>query len=638
MKKKIAVYANGFSMDSLREVLDGIKEYAEKKDFDVFVFLSFASYSDEHGINQGELNIYKLGFIDEFDGAIVLSTHLNSPPAAVEICNRAKEKGVPVVSVGIQIEGVPCVRVTNEDGMRALVTHLVEDHGVKRIAYLGGTADHVDNLARLETTKQVLKEHGLELAEKDITYGDWGNDAARDLVHKLDESEEGLPDAIVAANDIMALAAATELIEMGKKLPDDVIVTGFDNVPYGMVFFPALTTVDQNYKKIGSTSCEILYDMIEGRECPENIQIPSRFVRAESCGCVDQEHYIKLRKKHCQNSYRNHMDSSVLEMYERILSSRIADITDYALLSGSMREHYSRNNTFEGKEFYIVINSEYFEDAVAKEEELFVNGYKEKLEVVVAFKDKKIIDTGKTNCHELVPGYCKKDGEQKFYVFVPLHYYQYNYGYMVFVDDPPIMKLDMLSPYLEKLQQSLKLLRINLRLDALNKDLTRIYNRDPMTGLFNRLAYEQMAVELYDKCVKNKQPMMVMFVDINYMKRINDRYGHLHGDNAIKTVAGSIKYVLKDDWIGVRFGGDEFLIIGSNCDEEGAIAVRHSILAFLELKNHDGSQPYEISASCGYVITDPEIPGSLQDYVKEADNIMYKIKQEVHARDGISRY
>ena len=637
MKKKIAVYANGFSMDSLREAIEGIKVYAEKKDFDVFVFLSFASYSDEHGINQGELNIYKLGLIDGFDGAIVFSTHLNSPAAAVEICNRAKENGVPVVSVGMQIEGVPCVSVTNEEGMRDLVTHLVEEHGVKRIVYLGGTADHVDNLARLEATKQVLKEHGLELAEKDIVYGDWGNNKARELVHKLDESEEGLPDAIVAANDIMALAAATELIEMGKSLPDDVIVTGFDNIPYGKVFFPALTTVDQNYTMIGSACCEVLFDLIEGRECPANTRIPSRFIRAESCGCTDMEQYVNLRKDYCQNSYRRHMDSSALEMYERILRSRIADMTDYVALKGSMQEHYARNNKFEGKEFYIVINSEYFEDAVAKEEELFVNGYKEKMEVVVAMKDRRIVEMGKTTRHELVPQYSKQDGEQKVYFFVPLHHFQYNYGYMLFVNDPPIMKLDMLSPYLEKLQQSLKLLRINLRLENLNKDLTKIYNRDPMTGLYNRLAYEEKAMALFEQCKREKKPMLVMFVDINYMKRINDQYGHLHGDNAIKTVAGSIKYVLKENWIGVRFGGDEFLIVGDDCDEEGAVAVRHSILAFLELKNHDGSQPYEISASCGYVITDPEGKANLQDYVKEADNIMYKIKQEVHARDGQPR-
>ena len=96
--------------------------------------------------------------------------------------------------------------------------------------------------------------------------------------------------------------------------------------------------------------------------------------------------------------------------------------------------------------------------------------------------------------------------------------------------------------------------------------------------------------------------------------------------------------VLKDDWIAVRFGGDEFLLIATDCNEEAAIQVRHNILSYLSVKNHDGSQPYEISASCGYVITDPEKPGSLQDYVKEADNLMYKIKQEVHSRDGLSRY
>lgn len=637
MKKKIAVYANGFSMDSLREVIEGIRLYAEKKDFDVFVFLSFAAYSEEHGLNQGELNVYKLGFIDDFDGAIVLSTHLNSPPAAMEICNRAKEKGVPVVSVGMHIEGVPCVSVTNEEGMRDLITHLVEDHGVKRITYLGGTADHIDNLARLETTKTVLKEHGLELAEKDIIYGDWGNTVAREVVRELDASEEGLPDAIVAANDIMALAAATELLEMGKTLPDDVIVTGFDNIPYGKVFLPALTTVDQNYPLIGETCCKVIFDIMEGRECPDTIKIPSKFVRAESCGCTNQEHYVNLRREFCQSSYRRHIDSSALEMYERILRSRIMDMADYESLRLSMQDHYSRNNAFEGKEFYIVINSEYFEDAVAKEEELFVNGYKESLEVVVAFKDGGICDIGKTSRRELIPRYAKKDGEQHVYFIMPLHHFQFNYGYVILTDDPPIMKLDMLSPYLEKLQQSLKLLRINLRLDNLNKDLTRIYNRDPMTGLFNRLAYEEKAMALFEQCAKEKKPMLVMFVDINYMKRINDQYGHLHGDNAIKTVAGSIKYVLKKNWIGVRFGGDEFLIVGDDCDEAGAIAVRHSILAFLELKNHDGSQPYEISASCGYVITDPERNASLQDYVKEADNIMYKIKQEIHARDGQPR-
>ena len=125
-----------------------------------------------------------------------------------------------------------------------------------------------------------------------------------------------------------------------------------------------------------------------------------------------------------------------------------------------------------------------------------------------------------------------------------------------------------------------------------------------------------------------------MFVDINYMKRINDEFGHIHGDNAIKTVAESITRNVKEDWIAVRYGGDEFLIVGPDCDEQGAKQVREKILEYLDEKNHDGSQPYRISASCGYVITDPGKQKTLQDYVQEADRMMYEIKKKVHANDG----
>ena len=78
-------------------------------------------------------------------------------------------------------------------------------------------------------------------------------------------------------------------------------------------------------------------------------------------------------------------------------------------------------------------------------------------------------------------------------------------------------------------------------------------------------------------------------------------------------------------------------MIAADCTEEDAAKIRRDILAYLEEKNQGGTQPYEISASCGYVITDPDSSYTLKDYVKEADNLMYKIKQDVHARDGKPR-
>ncbi|MBR6478192.1 MAG: GGDEF domain-containing protein, partial [Lachnospiraceae bacterium] len=140
-----------------------------------------------------------------------------------------------------------------------------------------------------------------------------------------------------------------------------------------------------------------------------------------------------------------------------------------------------------------------------------------------------------------------------------------------------------------------------------------------------------------EDCKEKKSSVVVMFVDINYMKRINDEFGHLHGDNAIKTVAESITRNVREDWIAVRYGGDEFLIVGPDCDVAGAEKVRGAILKYLDEKNHDGSQPYQISASCGYVVSDPEKDETLQDYVQEADRLMYEIKKKVHEQDGSAR-
>ena len=636
MKKKIALYTNGFSLESLWSALDGIKEYAKTEDFDIIIFTSFATYGPDRGHTRGELNIYTLGRMEDFDGIIVFSNHLNSPRTAIDLCRKAKEKNIPVVSIGMPIDGIPYINFANEDGMRVLVTHLVENHGVKRIVFMAGAPDHPDSNARIETTREVLKEHGLRLSDEDIEYGDWGSVPPVRLVDRLVESGD-LPDALLCANDAMAMSAMNEFIDLGYSVPKDMIITGFDHISEGIHYCPALTTVDPNFKEIGYQCCEMLFDMIYGRNTELNRIVSSRFSCAESCGCKDPARFIPLREQHCRISYKFHIESNAIEIYERVLRHRISEVTDYASLKSELRRYYEEFHFFEGREFYILVNPKFFEDALTKEDELLRNGYQDKMDVIVAFKDGRILSDDELDLNRVIPAYKKNIGEQHIYYLLPLHYQEYNYGYMIFADEAPILMQNLVSPYLEKLQLSFKLLRINMRLDSMNRELTQLYNRDPMTGLYNRLAYEEKADVYFRKSLEDKTTMMVMFVDINYMKRINDQYGHLHGDNAIKTVAESIKTVLNDSRIAVRFGGDEFLVIAPDCTEEDAAKIRRDILAYLEEKNQGGTQPYEISASCGYVITDPDSSYTLKDYVKEADNLMYKIKQDVHARDGKPR-
>lgn len=636
MKKKIAVLANGWSNESLSNAIAGIKKYAAQEDFDIFVFLSFASISVYKDLMQGELNIYNLCTMEDYDGIISLSNMMNSDETAKALCEKAIDKGIPVVSVGMEIPGAAFVGVNGNTGMRDLVEHLAKEHGVRNVVFVGGTPGHAESDARLQITKSVLAEYGAEIAEDSICYGGWSNRRTVDSVHAILE-KKGMPDAFICANDVMALATATELMNMGYQVPKDVIVTGFDNIREGQIFYPAITSVKQNYDEVGFQCCRMLFEAIRDEKREEKLLVPTTMILGESCGCEEKNNFWTLRKDYCQHYYQQTTDASLMEQTERGMRQRISEVSSYAELKSSLRSHFERNHQFEGENIHLVLNSEYFRNPMASEREVINKRTRNKLEVVVSLKDGEIQNFEKVDRHQLIPGYEKKENEQHVYYFLPLHFFQYNYGYLVLSDEPYVMKENMLYSYMERLQQALKLLRTNLRLDALNQNLTKLYDKDPMTDLFNRFGYENKAIPLYQESVQKRESMMVMFVDINFMKRINDEYGHIYGDAAIKTVAEAIKKNMRDNWIAIRFGGDEFLIIAPNCDDDLACKVKHSILAYMEKKNHDGSSPFQISASCGYVITDPESGYPLQEYIREADRLMYEIKREVHARDEVER-
>ena len=626
MKRKIAVCANGWSMDALERAVEGFRKYAEKEDFDIFVFISFASYSVHLTLMQGELNIYKSCDPEEYDGIIVFSSMLNSDAAVRDICERAKEKGVPVISIGMEIEGVPSIHIGNEKGMRGIVTHLIEAHGAKDIVYIGGTEDHVDSRERLEVTRKVMEEHGLCLKDEDVGYGKWSNRRTVDALEELLASREKLPDAIVCANDIMALAVCTELEKKGIRVPQDVAVTGFDDTESGRIFYPALTTVLQDYSTVAKKACELIYKKRRKSDREQKLIVPTVPVIAESCGCGKKASYTRIRHLYCSHSFQRNTDANLLEQNERVMREQISDVTDYEDMLEKLRAHYRHNHQFEGSAFYLVLNREYFKNVTATEKELCEKGLHGILDVVVAIKDDAPQDVDEVSADMLIPAYEKKENEQHVYFICPLHYFDNNYGYTVFTDKPYILNESMMYPYMEKLMQSLRLLRINLR-------LKHLYDKDPLTGLYNRLGYENKALPLYEESLRNRSELTVLFVDINSMKGINDHYGHEQGDNAIRTVAAAISDTMQKDWIAVRFGGDEFLVIVPDCDRLRAAQVKQMIRERLQVRRTEADLPYQLTVSIGYVTTDPKKrrDASLKDYVSEADSLMYQIKKEMHS-------
>ncbi len=635
MKHRIAVFSNGYNGSITLKAIEGIKKYAAIKDFDTHFYIGFAASNENDTFNVGQFNIYKLAKLEEYDGLIVFSGLLNDPILAQQACKEAKKRDIPVVSIGMQIKDIPYVGINNSDGMRELVEHLITEHGVKNVVYIGGTKTHVDSVERLEVVKEVMKKHDLKLPKKNIFYGDWVNEKAIAFTDELAKSPDGLPDVIICANDIMALAVACELRDLGYELPRDVIVTGFDHIGERSVSYPALTTVDQDYETIGYNSCKLLYDIVKGKKKEKYSFVSSKLVIGESCGCnleADSPYDIR-RRDYCRNIHAKSKQADFFNRFMRAERTQILESSGYSDMKKRLREFYSSNREYIGDNYYVMLNRSYFENITGDDSDLLGNGYDADFDTTVALYDGKISDKG-IDKNLRIPGFIKIPGEQHIYFFYPLHNNQYNYGYVVFRDGTYIIdEAFRIYEYLEKMEHSFMEFRINMRLEQANRDLRFLYDKDPMTGLYNRFCFVSHAIPIVEGSSERSKQALIMFIDINNMKKINDRYGHVYGDKAIHILSDSITHSIDDDdAIGIRFGGDEFLIIAGNADKKYAEKIKRKITSYIEKENSRGVNPFKFSISIGYVLTDPKSKRTVNDYVDEADRLMYEIKNEYHEK------
>ena len=174
------------------------------------------------------------------DGMVVLARSI--PDATLAFLRRR----IPVVMVANapqdDLPNADLVRVSNRKGMKTLVNHLIDAHHVDSFAYIAGPDDSPDNHKRYEGFQEALSFHGINPATAPIYRGQFRSHLAHDITADLIKRRR-LPRALVCANDQMALGAIQALNEAGIAIPDDVIVTGFDDIKETTSVVPRLTTV-----------------------------------------------------------------------------------------------------------------------------------------------------------------------------------------------------------------------------------------------------------------------------------------------------------------------------------------------------------------------------------------------------------
>jgi LacI family transcriptional regulator len=250
----------------------GIDLAARRRGFDVLM--------GSVGFNDGNVSSRVAAVAGKSDG-LILHDRMVSASAITRLTAM-----VPVVTLAATpVRGAMNVRCDNESGIRALVRHLVVDHGYETLAYLSGRNDSPDNLARAKAIESEASAHGAKVEHGDDWQGDYSAAGGAKVIGNLLEAGRQLPRAIVCANDQTALGAIHALARRGIRVPQDIAVTGFDDVPVARHLHPPLTTVRQPMQELGATAFEILYSKISTGRSDADVVLPVELIIRESCGC-----------------------------------------------------------------------------------------------------------------------------------------------------------------------------------------------------------------------------------------------------------------------------------------------------------------------------------------------------------------
>lgn len=634
MKRKVALFTNGWNDDYLDFALEAVRRRASEDNIDLFIFMDYTSYDRSKADLTGDLNILNLPDLKDFDGVLLFGNTLNNAGENEILRKKILEAKVPALCLEYSLDGINCIRTENINGMKELVEHLITVHDVKDIFWIGGPSDNDDSIERYNAVVEIMTAHGLPVDPDRSFEGCWSYAIVEDKLPGIIAKMDKLPDAFVCANDSMALATCVVLDRAGIKVPQDTIVTGFDNLPSGNHFSPILASVDRGWEERSYQAMDDLISLMNGAPDFKDKIFNSTFDKGESCGCSMGEEGIRLQKEARSRVFLIPVERTIFDWHLIDIDESVAGIRASSAIHDAFAQLWEKIHSYEGDDFFICLDQRFCESMEA-ETERCTSGYSDKIDVIYGMKDGKSIPRQTIYASDLVPYYDPDSSTSHVYLFMALHIEDECVGYYVSQDNIKPIKDFYFNSLIRHIASGLGRARQNIRLENLNTLLADISVRDELTGLYNRMGYEKIAIPYLDQLRSSKLNAVIMVTDINRMKVINDKHGHLQGDTAIKIVASVIKACIPKKWKAVRYGGDEYVTIGEYEPQVDMEVLTQKIADNVRKYAEDLSLPFNLSVSVGYVIIDPNNRLENEEYFRMADEAMYEMKKEAHKKDNI---
>lgn len=324
-RKNIALFMALLENEFSAAVLDGAVKGAKEFDTNLIVFpmgLIDGAYSDMVVNNfRYQYNVLS-SFLksNSIDGAIVeygtIASLLSEEAKKVFLESVSSE--VPTILLSEDAEGFASICANNKVGLKHVIEHVIIDHKCSKIGFVSGPKNNHDACERLDVYRETLKEHNIFEGEDWISYGDFSIFSENAVVELLEKHSD--IEAIIFANDHMALGAYNVLKRYGRIPGENIIVTGFDNIPSSILADPPLTTVVADTKGL---SYRAVKELVSDKKPEGKMYIDTHMIARGSCCSIDE-------------LYKRQSNDDVFAVEDDSLN----DITKEKILEGEKRKNF----------------------------------------------------------------------------------------------------------------------------------------------------------------------------------------------------------------------------------------------------------------------------------------------------------
>ena len=633
-RKRIGLFTAYPETTHVRRILEGVMGQCEKYDYDLFVFASSVHFSFLHtNYVRGEANIFELANFEKLDGVILDSVSLMGDQdnrILQRLLSRLSRCGqLPKCALELPLEGMRLIRSNDEEAHREQCRHVIEVHGRKRICILTGNQGNEIAEARLALYLDEIRRHGLDVLPEHIVYGDFYYFSGDALAKRIAANEIPRPDAVVCASDCMAIGLVDRLIKLGIRVPEDVLVIGFDASDESATNPTTIASYEPAAMEMGANAVDDLRRVMEPEAelIPFRRDVSTRFHAGASCGCqTDPVYAIKRFRDSLYISSYNRADE---ELNERVgLGAFMESYAMEGFTASKTSEECFRNICAYAdllkpyRNFFLCLKENWLD----MDDEMY-EGYPENMRVYVAssraggavFYGKESAVSFRTE--DMLPKLAEADEKPSVWYFSPVHFDGALLGFVILqrelCGDSAVNVV--YRNWLRYLNNALEMTRSKERLQTLSV-------RDPMTGAYNRRGMYGMYRHMVSEA-REGDALFVGVVDMDGLKYVNDTFGHGEGDFGIRTVCAALMSVMKNKEICVRSGGDEFFLIGIGSYENEDVAERAKAFSqAVETASRRAAKPYTISASIGCAVFSDYSQISLDSALSEADERMYRYK------------